>query len=124
MAMPPRKRYVGRPFSFRLEIGDDAILRRVAEAKGLKPAAFARKIVAEAIKVKLTNIRVRKNVANAELLRAILVELLRQGNNINQLAKIANQGRRTPIAQIEALLSNNQKLVSAFLSALSPDQAP
>lgn len=87
-----------RPVSFRLPPGDRAKLMEVAAAQGLTAGQFARKIVARDLGLQARLNHVRRAVANADLLRRLLGELGRVGNNLNQIAARLNAGE----AQAEA----------------------
>lgn len=81
-----------RPISFRLMKHDKLRLLEVAAARGLTPGQLAREIIARDVGLNLSAPQVRRAVANAGLLREILGELGRQGNNLNQIALHLNQG--------------------------------
>lgn len=87
-----------RPVSFRLPPGDRAKLMEIAAAQGLTPGQLARKIVARDLGLQARLNHARQEVANADLLRRLLGELGRIGNNLNQIAARMNAGE----AQAEA----------------------
>lgn len=89
---------LNRPISFRLPPGDRAKLMEVAAAQGLTPGQLARKIVARDLGLQARLSHVRLAVANADVLRRLLGELGRIGNNLNQIAARLNAGE----AQVEA----------------------
>jgi hypothetical protein len=87
-----------RPVSFRLPPPDRAKLKEIAAAQGLTAGQLARKIVARDLGLQTKLNHVRRAVANADLLRRLLGELGRVGNNLNQIAARLNAGE----AQAEA----------------------
>lgn len=109
-----------RPVSFRLPPGDRAKLMEVAAAQGLTAGQFARKIVARDLGLQARLNHVRRAVANADLLRRLLGELGRVGNNLNQIAARLNAGE----AQAEAardlapLRKTLEEALAAVIAAL------
>lgn len=83
-----------RPVSFRLPPGDRAKLMEVAAAQGLTAGQLARKIVARDLGMVAKLNHVRRAVANAAILRQLLGDLGRVGNNLNQIAARLNAGGR------------------------------
>ena len=80
--------------AFRLDDAGKTALDAVSDACGMKPAAFARKIVLEAVDAAASAPPIRRRVMHAEELRLLLAELGRQGSNLNQLARHVNIGGR------------------------------
>lgn len=64
----------------------------VAAAQGLTAGQLARKIVARDLKLETKLNHVRRAIANAAILRQLLGDLGRVGNNLNQIAVRLNVG--------------------------------
>lgn len=93
-------RRLTRTTTLRLSEAEVEALRAAAEARGLGPSALARVLVIEGIGRKASRPRGRgTELANA--VRAVLGELGRIGNNVNQIARAAN-ATRDPGAVIAA----------------------
>lgn len=82
-----------RPVSFRLPPADRARLMELAAAQGLTAGQLARRIVARDLGMVAKLNHVRRAVANAAILRQLLGDLGRVGNNLNQIAARLNAGR-------------------------------
>jgi hypothetical protein len=79
-----------RPVSFRLPPADRAKLMEVAAAQGLTAGQLARRIVARDLGMVAKLNHVRRAIANAAILRQLLGDLGRLGNNLNQIAARLN----------------------------------
>lgn len=109
-----------RPVSFRLPPGDKAKLIKVAAAQGLTAGQLARKIVARDLDIEARLNHVRRAIANADLLRQLLGQLGRVGNNLNQIASNLNGGgdRSQAGTDLSRLSPALEKALDAVLSAL------
>lgn len=113
-------------FAFRLTLADAERLRIVADARGVKPAEMAREIVSRDIGLAFERRGTRRYVRHGAQLQALLTELWRQGNNLNQAAKrmhIAGiTGAADPalaaLAEIAAALTRIER---AILDAIGTD---
>ena len=106
--------------AFRVDAEAKMKLERVADAHGLKAAAFARKIVLETIDAAAVVPRVTRRIMHGDELRKLLGELGRQGANLNQVAKHLNSGGRvsdlaTHIQQLRAEHSVVLRAVTRFI---------
>ena len=103
--------------SFRIGDGAFASLDAVAKAHGVAPAAYARKIVLDAIAASEDAPKVRRRVLHAEEFRRLLAELGRQGGNLNQVAKHLNAGGRA--SDIHELVTRLSDEHAAALRAIT-----
>ena len=86
----PRSVHFPVSFAFRLTNEDADRLRMIADMRGMKPAELARLIVSRDIGLPFERRAVQRHVRHGEALRALLTELWRQGNNVNQVARVLN----------------------------------
>lgn len=100
-------------FAFRLDDETAAMLCAVADAHGLKPAVFARQVIVREIGAAMELPPVQRRIMNAELFRAALGELSRQGNNLNQLTHALNRGE-PPRLVLPSLDNLQAELVAAM----------
>lgn len=114
--------------AFRLEDEVAKKVRATADAYGLPPAEWARKVVTEAVQKEFVRRPIRLRVLHGELLREYLGQLGRVGNNLNQVARSLNAGDRSANAVIEqelrALRQQYEVLVSSILDALGANTTP
>ncbi|AMJ61597.1 plasmid mobilization relaxosome protein MobC [Bosea sp. PAMC 26642] len=104
--------------AFRLDGATFEKLCDAASARGVKPAALVREYVIDLLGSAMKAPRYRR-IPHAELLREALVELRRQGSNLNQLAKAANMSDDTMIAtDVAVIRSQLDALSSLVLDAL------
>lgn len=115
-----RNKDVDRPVSFRLPPGDRARLVEIAVAQGLTVGQLARKIVARDLGLEARLNHVRRAVANADVLRQLLGQLGRIGNNLNQVAAHLNRGEDSMQAaqDLARLRPALEKALEAIISAL------
>lgn len=77
-------------FGFQLTPSQKAELERRAKATGTSPSEFARIVLLSDLKAPAPSTR------DPAAIRALTVEISRVGNNVNQLAHIANERRAVP----------------------------
>jgi hypothetical protein len=106
--------------AFRLDDAGKTALDAVANACGIKPAAFARLKVLEAAGLAASAPPIRRRVMHAEELRLLLAELGRQGSNLNQLARHVNMGGRAAelSAVVEMLREEHARALAAVTRLL------
>jgi hypothetical protein len=109
-----------RPVSFRLPPPDRAKLKEIAAAQGLTAGQLARKIVARDLGMQLKLNHVRTAIANADLLRRLLGEIGRLGNNLNQIAARLNaSGSQSEAAcDLDRLRDALEKALAAVITTL------
>ena len=125
--MTRKKRTTRYPhvISFRV---DDATKDKIVEAAALhdlEPGPFARWLMIRSVKAQLALPSVRRKVASRDVLSALLIELLRQGNNLNQITRSLNASVRSDaaqaaIARIEAQYADALAAVQAALTGNLP----
>lgn len=117
-----------RSFAFRLTKADGERLNTVAAAAGTKPGEWARQVVSAALGIAYERRSVRRRVAHADLLRKLLGELGKQGNNLNQATARLNAERSVDAAAarhaIEAIRAGQASVVAAILKALGGTDQP
>nr|WP_198033154.1 MobC family plasmid mobilization relaxosome protein [Methylosinus sp. PW1] len=93
-------------------------MRKAAASLGIGPATFA----AEAVRAAIGTKRVRPLPKNrgevAEAVREATGEIGRVGNNVNQLARVANSGGRVDAAALAPILAS-LAAIDAKLSELA-----
>jgi hypothetical protein len=106
------------PRSFKLRPEEDQLLKKAAAAIGVGPATY----VAETVRAAIGTTRVRPLPKNhgevAEAVREATGAIGRVGNNVNQLARVANSGGpvdATALAPIQSALAS----IDAALAALA-----
>lgn len=106
--------------SFRIDGDTAAQLAAVSEAAGLKHNAWVRAQLIRLLGCKVQTPRVRRAVANAELLGEVLSELRAHGRNLNQLARLANsQGSLVSVGpDIEAMRAATEAVMARVLDLL------
>jgi hypothetical protein len=111
-------------FHFRLtqDVADD--LKKVANAAGLKRSTWARRQLLHAIDSAMIEPAVRRRVMNAEAIRELVVELKREGNNLNRFTM--DRHMRAPIdeAKFEETLDHLNRLYAAIAVAMGLDIHP
>lgn len=107
-----RRRTFTKQIMVRLSEGDYAAVVRHAEESGTQPAVFGRDLMVHAAQGG------ERHMVNQGDFRALLTELGRQGNNINQIAHRLNSGKANGVStqQFEALLGTHRQLLAAALS--------
>ena len=110
--------------SFRLDDEALAALSRAGEAHGLTHHAYARTLALRGagVQAKLPEVKVRTFAADA--LRALHVEQVRQGNNLNQIAMRVNQGDRSLLAALAAWFAASNELMQRITDALGTTRDP
>lgn len=103
-----------KPISIGFEDGELRQLDARAQASGMSRSAYVRTVVLQ--RPALRAVR-RPVVEKAELGRA-LGELGRVGNNLNQLTKLANQGRFPRPSQLDRTLTEVRAVALAIMRAL------
>jgi hypothetical protein len=111
-------------FIFRVTPEAAADLKAVAEAAGLKPSAWARRQLLGSVQSAMKEPAIRWQIQNADLKRDLIIELKRQGVNLNQLARAANTSTILDKAGIETLLRKVDTLYSAIALDLGLDLDP
>lgn len=114
-----------RPVSFRLPPGDKARLIELAAAQGLTAGQLARRIVARDLGLHAKLNHVRRAAANADLLRRLLGELGRVGNNLNQIAARLNAGEAQADAtrDLARLREALEEALAAVIAALKQSRS-
>ncbi|MCU4178620.1 plasmid mobilization relaxosome protein MobC [Bosea sp. BH3] len=109
-----------RPFVFRIANEEADKLVAVAAALGLTPGQMARGIIEREIGLVARIARVKRRVANAELLRQALGEMGRIGNNINQVAAHLNAKNPAPWRrdELERMQLELQAALAEVMAAL------
>ena len=117
-----------RSFAFRLCTADGDRLDAAAAASGTTPGEWARQVVSTALGIAYQRRAMRRRVANAHLLRGILGELGRQGNNVNQIAARLNALRAidvtTVLAALEAIRAEQTSVVARIVAVLGATETP
>jgi hypothetical protein len=111
---------LARPISFRLPPADRAKLMEVAAAQGLTAGQLARRIVARDLGMVVKLNHVRRAVANATILRQLLGDLGRLGNNLNQIAARLNNGGRhlEAVHDLDGLRGSLEAALACVIAAL------
>lgn len=113
--MGSEKRKATKSVMFRVTPEDHARLMKVCESQGLGPSSFARIVVCKAAGLPAPNVR-RKPDSLARDIAKALGEIGRMGNNVNQIAKVANtNGDLASMEAAEAIRAELGKLTQAFL---------
>ena len=107
--------------SFRV---DDATKDKINEAAALhdlEPGPFARWLIIRSVEARMNLPSVKRKVANREILSRVLTELMRQGNNLNQIARNFHTSAGPDIAQqalslLEAHYANALRAVETALT--------
>lgn len=109
-----------RPVSFRLPPADRAKLMEVAAAQGLTAGQLARRIVARDLGMVAKRNHVRRAIANAAILRQLLGDLGRLGNNLNQIAARLNAGGKhaEAIHDLDRLRCTLEAALASVIAAL------
>lgn len=117
-----------RSFAFRLTEADGRRLDAAAAAAGTTPGEWARETVSASLGIAYRRRSMRRRVANADLLRQLLGELGRQGNNLNQAAARLNAERTVDAMAarhaIEAIRAGQASVIAAILAALGGTDQP
>lgn len=117
-----------RSFAFRLTEEDGERLDAAAAAAGTTPGEWARQVVSSALGIAYLRRSMRRRIANADLLRRLLGELGRQGNNLNQAAARLNAERTVDAVAarqaIEAIRAGQASVVTAIVAALGGTKRP
>ena len=117
-----------RSFAFRLTTADGERLDAAAAGAGTTSGEWARKTVSAALGIAYRRRSMRKSIANADLLRHLLGELGRQGNNLNQIAKCLNAEQTSDAAAVrtgvEAIRAGQARIVAAVVAALGGTNQP
>ncbi len=116
-----------RSFSFRLTEADGDRLDGVAAAEGTTSGEWARRVVSTSLSVAYERRALRRRVANADLLRALLGELGRLGNNLNQIAAKLNAGMGADdriLQQVSGIRAELKVLVQKITTALGGTEKP
>ena len=118
------KKEKSRPFVFRIATEEADKLVVVAAARGLTPGQMARGIIEREVGLIARTARVRRRVANADLLRQALGELGRIGNNINQVAAHLNANNPAPWRrdELDRMQVELQAALAAAMAALGRGQ--
>lgn len=127
MAREPVNNYP-RSFAFRLTQADGERLDAVAAAAGTKPGEWARMTISKALGITYHQRSMRRRVANADLLRRLLTELTRQGNNLNQATARLNAERSVDAAAarraLEAIRTEQASVIAAVVATLGGTARP
>lgn len=113
-------------FSFRLTSEAADQLAMIADAYGMQPAVWARQALLRAMDSTMPMPTVRRRVMHRILLRDVLAELLREGNNLNQLVRAINAGGRIPdaIDAVDELKREHAAALRAVVAVLAGDVVP
>lgn len=93
-------------FGFQVTPAQKAELERRAKATGYSPSEFARIVLLSDLKAPAPSAR------DPAAIRALAVEISRVGNNINQLAHVANERRALPLES--QLRDISERLIAAL----------
>ena len=109
--------------AFRLDDPTHAQLVMAAAAAGVSPGVWVRGLVLKALGSRMEAPKIRRAVANAAELNAILDELRAQGRNLNQIARAANANASatTIAADLAALQTVLEAVMARVLDALRID---
>ena len=117
-----------RSFAFRLTLEDGMRLDAAAAAQGTTSGEWARQAISAALAIAYERRSMRRRVANADLLRRLLAELMRQGNNLNQIAARLNAERVIDAAAarqtLEVIGAAQVDLIAAIVAALGGTAQP
>lgn len=117
-----------RCFAFRLTEADGERLDAAAAVAGTTPGEWARKTISGALGLAYRQRSMRLRIANANLLRELLGEIGRQGNNLNQVAARLNAERSVDAAAvkhtIETIRAGQASVVAAIVAALGGTDQP
>ncbi len=108
---PSKRLYVS---TYRLTAAELATVRSAAEAAGVSIADYARQ---KLVKKPPRSTRKRHRADAAEL-AAILAQLGKIGSNLNQLARLANQGHFPAVAVLRPALDDLGVMRAALLEVL------
>lgn len=100
--------------TLRLSEAEVVALREAADAQGLGPSALARVLVMRGIGRKVTARKRRSDLA--KVLAAILGELGRWGNNLNQLSVHRHSGGNVDAPALADLTSAVERLTAVIMS--------
>jgi hypothetical protein len=78
-------------FGFQVTPAQKTEIEKRAKATGMSPSKFARIVLLSDLKAPAPSAR------DPEAIRALMVEISRVGNNVNQLAHVANERRALPL---------------------------
>lgn len=110
--------------AFRLDDATHDQLVTAAAAAGVSPGVWVRGLVLKVLGSQMEAPRVRRAVANATELTAILDELRAQGRNVNQIARLANAARSATslTTDIAAMRSALEAVMARVLDVLRVDE--
>jgi hypothetical protein len=112
-------------YALRLDLEAHNLLHAAADAHGLKPGVYGRRILLQALKSKMKEPPVRRRVMVREELRRLLGELGKQGSNLNQLARHCNSPSTAPqLDVLRAMESEQARLILAICRYLGLGDAP
>ena len=109
--------------AFRLDDETHGQLMTAAAVAGISPGTWVRGLVLKALGSRMEAPKIRRAVANAAELNAILDELRAQGRNLNQIARAANANASatTIAADIAALRTALEAVMARLLDVLRID---
>lgn len=94
---------------------DHARIVQAGAAQGLGPSSFARVAVCKAVGLPSPNVRRKPDPVKQDIAK-MLGEIGRIGNNVNQLARVANStGDVASIVAVDSLRSQLEELAEAVL---------
>ncbi len=110
--------------SFRLDQAAFASLTEAAAARGMTPNVYARHLTTSSasIQAKLPETKVRSVAANE--LAVLKIELVRQGTNLNQIARAVHQGDHSSLALMPDWFRQSSELLHMIADCLGTTRDP
>jgi hypothetical protein len=110
--------------TFRLDAVSHAALASAAEAHGMTANDLARLVTMKSTGQQTSLPQVKVRAVAAEILGELKVELVRQGTNVNQIARSANQGDRSMLSALPAWFAASMALMNKIADALGTTRDP
>jgi hypothetical protein len=114
------------PHTITFRLADDTVeqLKKVAGAHGMTHHKYAQALTLRGLGTQVALPAVKVRVVAADVLKQLSVEHVRQGTNVNQIARAVNQGDHGALANLPEWFATSRELLGRIADALGTTRDP